>query len=180
MTRILPVAAALVFASLALPVFAAGSDSTTPPKTTKTTTECEAGQVFDEKTGTCLDTKSEAVTDDDRYTGARELAYAGRYDRALAVLASAENQEDPRILNYYGFTNRKLGNTDLAMTYYRRALDLDPDYILARSYMGQGLAAQGDLAGAVEQLEEIAMRGGEDTWAYASLRLAIGGAPTNY
>jgi len=178
MTRILPISAVLF--ALAAPAFAAGSDSTTPPTSTSTTTKCEKGQVFDDKTQKCLDAKSEAVTDDDRYHAARELAYNGKYDRALKVLASAENQEDPRILNYYGFTNRKLGNSDEAMEFYQAALAVDPDYILARSYMGQGLAAAGDLAGATEQLEEIALRGGRDSWAYESLMRAIGGVAVDY
>ena len=178
MTRILPISAVLL--ALAAPASAAGSDSTTPPTSTSTTTKCEKGQVFDDKTQKCLDAKSEAVTDDDRYHAARELAYNGKYDRALEVLASAENQEDPRILNYYGFTNRKLGNSDEAMEFYQAALAVDPDYILARSYMGQGLAAAGDLAGATEQLEEIALRGGRDSWAYESLMRAIGGVAVDY
>ena len=178
MTRILPISAVLL--ALAAPAFAAGSDSTTPPTSTSTTTKCEKGQVFDDKTQKCLDAKSESVTDDDRYHAARELAYNGKYDRALEVLASAENQEDPRILNYYGFTNRKLGNSDEAMEFYQAALAVDPDYILARSYMGQGLAAAGDLAGATEQLEEIALRGGRDSWAYESLMRAIGGVAVDY
>lgn len=178
MTRILPLSAVIL--ALAAPAFAAGSDSTEPPKTTNTTTQCEKGQVFDEKTAKCLDAKSEAVTDDDRYHAARELAYNGKYDRALEVLASAENQNDPRILNYKGFTHRKMGETGTAMSFYQAALAIDPDYILARSYMGQGLAAEGDLAGAVEQLEEISLRGGRETWAYASLERAIGGVAVDY
>ncbi|SIO31773.1 tetratricopeptide repeat protein [Vannielia litorea] len=178
MTRILPLSAVLL--AMAAPVLAAGGDSTTPPTTTSTTTKCEKGQVFDEKTAKCLDAKSEAVTDDDRYEAARELAYNGKYDRALLVLATAENQNDPRILNYKGFTHRKMGDTETAMGFYQAALNVDPDYILARSYMGQGLAAAGDLAGATEQLEEIALRGGQDTWAYASLMNAIGGVAVDY
>lgn len=174
------VPATVLALSLAAPAFAVGSSDSEPPKTTKTTTECEKGQVFDEKTKTCLDSKSEAVTDDDRYHAARELAYAGEYDRAMLVLASADNQNDPRILNYYGFTNRKLGNDTEAMEFYQAALAIDPDYILARSYMGQGLAAQGDLAGAVAQLDEIRLRDGTESWAYASLEKAIAGSPSDW
>lgn len=179
MTKLFQIAA-LCTATLATPAFAAGSDSTTPPTTTKTSTDCKKGQVFDEKTSKCLDVKSDALSDDDRYRAARELAYNGLYDRALEVLAAADNQDDPRILNYYGFTNRKLGNDDAAMTYYRAALAIDPDYILARSYMGQGLAAKGNLTGAAEQLEEIRLRNGTETWAYASLERAIAGMPSDW
>ena len=170
-------AATLLSAGMA---FAAGSDSTEPPTPTETTTTCEGGQIFDANTGLCVDVKSEAVTDDMRYEAARELAYAGAYDRALAVLASAENQSDPRILNYFGFTNRKLGNQADAEQFYLAAIEANPDYILARSYYGQGLATKGDLAGAEAQLVEIAQRGGEDTWAFNSLERAIGGEDFSY
>ena len=46
--------------------------------------------------------------------------------------------------------------------------------------MGQGLIEQGDLAGALGQLREIAARGGRDTWAYAALEGALRGMPTTY
>lgn len=179
MTKFIP-AAAILAVSLASNAFAAGSGNTSPPKTTETSTKCEKGQVFDQETKTCLDIKSDLMTDDLRYEGARELAYAGRYTEALVILASAANPSDPRILNYKGFTNRKLGNAKVAMAYYEEALAKDPEYILARSYMGQGMVSAGDLAGAKTQLKEIAARGGKDTWAYTALSQAIEGIPSDY
>ena len=166
--------------SLGTAAFAAGSDSTEPPKTTATTQTCEKGQIFDEETKSCLDAKSEVFDDDDRYEAAREMAYAGLYDEAMIVLVAAENQEDPRILNYKGFTYRKMGDLDLAMDYYNQALTVDPDYILARSYMGQGMITIGDVAGAKAQLQEIKARGGEETWAYAALDAALKGKSSSY
>ena len=170
-------AAAMIAAG---PVFAAGSDDDTPPTKTETTTECTDGQIFDEKTQTCLDATEQSFNDTDRYEAARELAYAGRIDDAMVVLAAAQDQNDPRILNYKGFTQRKLGNMDAAMAFYEQALAIDPDYILARSYMGQGLVTMGDEAGARAQLVEIAARGGKDSWAYASLENAMAGQQTSY
>jgi len=104
---------------------------------------------------------------------ARQYAYAGKYDEALDMLKRAKNQNDPRILNYYGYTNRKLGNVDVAMGYYKRAIAADGNYLLARSYMGQGLVQQGDLEGARMQLVEIRDRGGKDTYAYKALYEAL-------
>ena len=66
----------------------------------------------------------------------------------------------------------------LGMTYYRKALQADENYILARSYMGQALIQQGDINGAKVQLVEIRDRGGEDTWAYRSLLQALNGYKT--
>ena len=167
--RNLTAAALSLFATAALAV---GADDSDPPKPTETSTECAKGEVWDEKSGACVKADSSRLDDDARYAAARELAHAGRYDEAMIVLAAA-NPDDPRILNYKGFVHRKTGKMDAAMEFYRRALEIDPDYILARSYMGQGLAELGDMDGARAQLAEIRARGGRDTWAYVSLKQAI-------
>jgi tetratricopeptide (TPR) repeat protein len=174
------IAVAMAATSIATFSFAAGSDSTEPPVKTETTQVCKDGQVFDKKTKKCLDVEGAVLTDDEIYTAARELAYDGQYDNALKVLAAAENPNDPRILNYKGFANRKAGRVAEGMEYYRAALKIDPDYILARSYMGQALIADGDIEGARAQLIEIASRGGEETWAYASLEKALAGEATDW
>ncbi|WP_085308438.1 tetratricopeptide repeat protein [Planktotalea arctica] len=158
--------------------FAAGED--TPPKTTNTTKKCKEGKVYDAQSKKCLAVESHNFSDDQLYLAAREMAYAGQYQNALHVLDSAQNQNDPRILNYRGFTNRKLGNHAVAMQFYEAALSINPDYILARSYMGQGLLAHGDAIGARAQLAEIRTRGGRNTWSYTALALALRGVPSNY
>ncbi|MFT6452550.1 MAG: tetratricopeptide (TPR) repeat protein [Halocynthiibacter sp.] len=173
------VTAGALAVGLATSAFAAGGGDT-PPKPTKTMTECKTGEVWDEKTKTCLKKEARALTDDQRYGAVRELAYAGEYDRAIAMIDSAQDQTAPRMLTYRGFTARKLGKMDAAMAFYQSALEADPDFILARSYMGQGLMAAGDLAGALAQLREIEARGGRETWAYAALDQALRGIPTNY
>ena len=180
MRPILTLPVALIAAMTALPVLAAGSSSDTKPTTTETTTKCEDGMVYDEKTKTCLKSSTSLMTDDLRYAAVRELSHAGRYASALMVIDSAEDATDPRFLNYRGFIARKQGQMDQAMHFYTRALKADPDYVLARSYMGQGLIAQGDLAGALAQLREIEARDGTESWAYASLDQALRGVPTDY
>jgi tetratricopeptide (TPR) repeat protein len=92
------------------------------------------------------------------------------------LLNLAANQSDPRLLNYKGFTNRKMGNTKLAMDYYQQALDIDPKYILARSYFGQAKLQSGDVKGAKQQLALIKDISGNDNWPYESLSSAISGA----
>lgn len=171
----IPFTLALTFA-----VHAAGSDDDTPPKPTRTTTECSDGQIYDESTKSCVESEEQSFNDDDRYDAVRELAYAGAYSRAEKIMANAERPDDPRFLNYRGFIARQQGNLPQALDFYMEALAADPDYLLARSYMGQGLAASGDLAGAKEQLTEIAARGGRNTWAYVSLKLALNGKPSTY
>ena len=160
--------------------FAAGSSSDTPPKSTRTTTECTDGKIYDDQAKACVDADRQSFNDDARYDAVRELAYAGSYDRAKRVIASADNPEDPRFLNYRGFISRKIGNTEDAMVFYSQAIEKAPDYHLARSYMGQGLVTMGDIEGAKAQLAEIAARGGEDTWAYTALAETIEGKSYDY
>ena len=159
-------------------IHAVGSE--TPPKPTNTTKKCKKGKVYDAESKKCLKVEAHNFSDDQLYLAARELAYDGQYVNALHVLDAAADQNDPRILNYRGFTNRKMGNHAVAMDFYEAALTIDPDYILARSYMGQGLLANGDKDGALEQLAQIRERGGRNTWSYTALSMALRGTPSNY
>jgi len=156
-------------------VFAVGSQDTKPPTPTQTTVECEDGQIWDEKTEKCVVPKDAHLDDDKIYNTARELAYDGQYEFAISVLYLAENRNDPRILNYLGFANRKAGRVEVGMGYYRQAIQIDPDYILARSYMGQSLVNQGKIKEARLQLKEIQARGGRGTWAEEALYKALHG-----
>ncbi len=164
-------AAFLGFAPLA--ALAAGSDDSEPPTPTATTTECTGGQVWDTKTETCVDAQDSRLDDDTRFGAARELAYDGQYDAALRVLTAMSEQGSTRVLTYMGFANRKAGRIEQGMAFYTAALRVDPGNALARSYLGQGLVEQGEIAMAAVQLEQIVMRGGAGTWAEVSLRQAI-------
>jgi tetratricopeptide (TPR) repeat protein len=177
-----PLTILATFAALALAqvASAAGSDNTEPPVKTKTTQECKNGQIWDERKDECVNPEQGALSDDTLFNAARELAYDGQYENALKVLSVARNQNDPRILNYKGFASRKAGRIAEGMAYYQAALAIDPDYILARSYMGQALVSEGDFLAARDQLLEIEARGGRDTWAYAALENALLGQETTW
>ncbi len=168
-----PLLFALPFALFATQVLAVGSDDETPPTPTETTTTCEEGQIYDAEKKECVASDIQSLNDDARYEAVRELAYAGAFDRALKVMDTARNQDDPRFLNYRGFIARQNGQTDAAMAFYKAALDADPDYLLARSYMGMGFVTLGNKPAAKAQLTEISARGGKGTWAYISLKKAI-------
>lgn len=166
---------------LTAPIYAAGGADSTAPKPTKTSKDCEGVQVWDKTAKECVDPKESNLDDDTLYDAVRELAYAGRYIDAIGVMDAMSDQNDDRVLTYKGFTNRKLGNVDLAMVFYQKAIDANPDNILARSYMGQGMLDQGNKIGAIAQLREIQSRGGVGTWAEKSLSNAIqSGATYNY
>ncbi len=160
---------ALVFAPLA---HAAGGDDN-PPKPTNTTKKCLFGRVYDEAVGKCVKPNKTNFTDDQLYDAVRELAYDGQFENAQDVLQVMSDQNDDRVLTYWGFTYRKMGNLELANVFYQKAIDSNPDNILARSYMGQGYVADGRTDLAILQWREIKERGGEGTWAETSLRDAI-------
>ncbi|KIN60618.1 TPR repeat domain protein [Sulfitobacter noctilucae] len=146
---------------------AGGGNETAPPKP-----KCEAGMVYDKETKSCVNAQESNLDVDSLYENLRELAYAGRYKDAEAVMAQMPVDDDRR-LTYMGFTQRKQGNVDAAMGYYAQALALNPANNLARSYMAQGFVEQGKMTQALAELREIRAQGGSGTWAEASLRTAI-------
>ncbi len=168
-------ASAIALPLAATSAMAAGGGNETAPKKPK----CKTGQIYDKKSKSCVaqDTKLDV---DSLYENVRELAYAGRYTDAQVVLAQMPGNDDRR-LTYMGFTARKMGNMDAAMSYYAQALSVNPSNVLARSYMGQGFVEQGQITQAISQLRAIRAHGGAGTWAEASLRTAIAtGQTSNY
>lgn len=172
-SRSLVVAVALSLAPVG--AFAAGGgggdgDTPTPTKTTK---ECTGGKIWSDQKNACVDPGSGSLNDDIRYGAVREYAYAGDFAAAQTILATMADQSDDRVLTYWGFTHRKLGDLDRAAFYYQAAIAANPDNILARSYMGQGFVEAGKTDLAIAQWREITARGGEGSWAEVSLREAI-------
>jgi tetratricopeptide (TPR) repeat protein len=164
-------AAAFVLAPFV--ALAAGSDDTEPPTPTETTTKCEEGTVWDEKTKLCVKPEESSLNDDQRFGAVRELAYAGRYDEAKEVLAAMTEGETARVLTYQGFLLRQTGEIEKGIAAYEQAIALQPDNILARSYYGQLLVQMDELALANDQLAQIIVHGGSGTWAETSLSTAI-------
>ncbi|PSL21661.1 tetratricopeptide repeat protein [Shimia abyssi] len=167
------VTGAMIAAFSPLPLFAAGSDDSSSPTTTNTTKECKNGKVWSDNKNRCVNPENSSLDVDTLYGAVRELSHAGRFEDAQRVLAAMPDQADDRVMTYWGFTTRKMGQVELGMEYYSKALALNPDNLLARSYMGQAHVEAGDLVLARAQLLEIRKRGGTDTWAETSLEEAI-------
>ena len=164
-------AAALVLApQLALAV---SGDDTEPPKPAETSTECAKGEVWDEKTATCIKAESHLLNDDQRFGAVRELAYAGRPHEAMAILAMMTEGETARVMTYQGFLLRQTGKVEEGISAYERAIALDKTNILARSYYGQLLVQMNEMGLATLQLAAIRMHGGGGTWAERALSDAI-------
>jgi tetratricopeptide (TPR) repeat protein len=153
------------------------------PSVSPTQMKCAAGQVVKtiklkgKKTvKKCAKAMAGVLSDDELYSQGRLLAKQGEYDWALTVLAAVSDKNNPNVLNYMGYSNRKAGHLDIALTYYNKALAINPDFILAREYLGEGYVAAGKLDLAKLQLQEIGKRGGLNSDEYADLAKAIDSA----
>lgn len=112
--------------------------------------------------------------DDAIYREALALATEKQdYQGALALLKTAANQQDPRILTYIGYSMRKMGQVDEAMGYYIQALAANPNSVETREYLGEAYLQKGDLTSAKAQLTEIANRCGETCETYTTLQKQI-------
>lgn len=156
--------AALSFGMVSLaPAYAMGDGGSSGSSTIK----CKRGEVV--KNGRCVKASSGVLPDEDLYQQGRALAQAGEYDWALTVLGVISNQNDPRVLNYIGYSHRKSGRLDEAFGYYHKAIEIDPNFVLAREYLGEGYVAAGRVDLAKSQLTEIANRCGTTCEEYQEL-----------
>lgn len=96
------------------------------------------------------------------------LAKSGKYDEALRYLTKASDS-DPRVLTYIGYSTRQLGDVEGAFQFYNRALALNPDYAVARAYLGDAYLTKGEPVKAKGELAEIERRCGRSCAEYAEL-----------
>ncbi len=163
------------FASTALAASDSDSTTTTSPKKLK----CKQGEVVKDvtengkKVKKCVKVESGILPDGELYLQGRALAKEGEYNWALTVLAAIQNQNDPRVLNYTGYSYRKGGHLEIGITYYRKALAIDPDFVLAREYLGEGYVAAGRIDLARLELGEIEKRCGLTCEEYKDLSAVI-------
>ncbi len=149
--------------------FAAGSGGDSG----ETAENCSGGQVWDQKSGKCVNPKNSGLDTDSIYEGGRDYALAGRYGEAITVLSTIASTNDPRVLNYLGYSHRMSGRVDVGLGYYEEALRLNPDFTLAREYMGEAFLQKGDLPAAQAQLGEIVLRTGVEGPEYIELKKQI-------
>jgi tetratricopeptide (TPR) repeat protein len=128
------------------------------------------------RTKACVRLVAGLLDDQDLYEQGRDLAKEGRYEEALVVLAAIVNQNDPKVLNYTGYSHRKAGRLETGVAFYQKALAINPDFILAREYLGEGYVAAGRIDLAMVQLDEIKNRCGVNCAEYELLQKAISAA----
>jgi tetratricopeptide (TPR) repeat protein len=141
---------------------------------TDASTQCSGGKVYSEQMKKCVDPEESSLDDETLYEAGRAFAHAGRYGEAITVLSTIAANGDPRVLNYLGYSHRKQGRIEVGLGYYEEALRLNPDFTLARSYMGEAYLQLGDVASARTQLKEIADRCGTGCDEYQMLEREIG------
>lgn len=122
-------------------------------------------------------TRSEAS--DNSYVQAVGLINEGRYAEAVTTLEATLKAlgQDPDILTYLGFANRKLRRFDVAEQHYRQALAIEPDHRAATEYYGELMVERGDREGAKVMLARLERNCAFGCAEADELRRWIDGAP---
>ena len=95
-------------------------------------------------------------TDAPDLTSVRAKIDAKNYAGALAELRGlAEDNQQADVYNLLGFTLRKTGDYKTSLTYYTKALELQPDHKAAREYLGELYVETGEIAKAEEQVATL-------------------------
>jgi tetratricopeptide (TPR) repeat protein len=162
----LALAATFVIATTLTAAHAAGSGSSSTPT-------CKSGWVYSASKKKCVKQTSEIVPDKSLKAQGWALARAGQYENAVDLFLLVADKRDPEVLNGLGYTHRKMGKVEKGISYYQEALDINPNYILAREYLGEGYVKLGKLELAREQLAEIGTRCGTACEEYLLLAQAI-------
>lgn len=109
-----------------------------------------------------------ATSDDELFYAGYWLAKTGSYRAALGMLERVA-VPSARVHTYIGFAHRKLGEMDAALASYGKALAANPDFTVARAYLGEAYLTLGQEARAVGELDEIRRRCGEACAEFADL-----------
>ena len=92
-------------------------------------------------------------TDAPDLTSVRAKIKVKDYAAALADLRDiVEDIKQADVYNLLGFTLRKTGDFKTSLTYYTKALELEPDHKAAREYLGELYVETGNMEKAKEQL----------------------------
>ncbi len=95
-------------------------------------------------------------SDDVDLTSVRAKIKNKDYASALTELRDlAEDTQNADVYNLLGFTLRKTGDYETSLSYYTKALDLQPDHKAAREYLGELFVETGKMDKAREQLAAL-------------------------
>ena len=95
-------------------------------------------------------------TDAPDLASVRAKLKAKDYAAALTELRDlAEDVQQADVYNLLGFALRKTGDFKTSLTYYTKALELQPDHKAAREYLGELYVETGNMEKAKEQLSAL-------------------------
>lgn len=138
---------------------------------------CKKGYFWSKSRKKCLRRRSDLLNDADRYDYGYRLAKHGQYAKAIDILSTIKNQHDPKVLTYIGYSHRKMGRFATGVSFYKRAIAIDPTNIRAREYLGEGYVAKGKLKLARLELDQIRNICGTNCPEYKALVAAIKTGP---
>lgn len=133
---------------------------------------CDATDKSTERWTSCFGKNPDELTDAELFYTGYWLTRTGAYTEALAFLERVREPTAPS-LTYTGFAIRKLGDAPRSLDYYGRALAMNPNYVVARSYRGEAYLALGEPAKAKAELAEIEARCGRACVEYTDLAAEI-------
>jgi tetratricopeptide (TPR) repeat protein len=109
------------------------------------------------------------------YTEGERAVKAKEYAKAIPLLERAlnDNMRDADANNLLGYSHRKLGNTQVALTYYQRALQIDANHRGANEYLGELYVELNDLPKAKERLAKLTQLCGTSCEEYRDLKAMI-------
>ena len=71
------------------------------------------------------------------------------------VLANKQKPNNPDILNYLGYSHRKIGDFENAEVYYKMGLDIEPTHIGINEYLGELYVQTGRIDKAKKRLKVL-------------------------
>ena len=94
----------------------------------------------------------------DEYAQGVRLVKHEKYSEAIPhlLMAVSEKPNNADALNYLGYSNRMLGNFDVSLSYYQRALAINPDHKGVHEYLGELYLQKHDLPSAQKELDTLA------------------------
>jgi Flp pilus assembly protein TadD len=94
---------------------------------------------------------------DPKYAEAKKLVDVGNFAGAVPLLEQvvAVDPKNADAYNFLGYSQRKSGNPEAALTNYQKALALKPEHRGANEYLGELYLEMGDVDKAKERLEVL-------------------------
>jgi tetratricopeptide (TPR) repeat protein len=94
----------------------------------------------------------------DDYANARRLIHFKKYAEAIPFLDNAHglHPHDADVLAFLGYAHYMVGDKDLSLAIYQKALTENPDHKLAHLFLGELYLGKNDVAAAQAQLAELA------------------------